>query len=302
MDAFIGELAALAAAFSFSLTSVLFTLAGRRLNAVVSLATSLPISWAVMLLLHQAAQGRPFPFAAPLERWLPLATSGILAFVISAYFMLNAYQYIGPRLTMLIASFAPVLGALLAFLFLGQALPPNATVGVALVLLGIFWVVAERAPADDKATKKTNAEIKRGVLFAVLGTFAQGAAFVFSSQGVAGGFHPFSATLLRISAGIVALWLFIAWQGNMRATLGAFQNDAKTFLQICGAAVLGPVIAGSFLLLSFQHVPVGVATTLSHTTAIMLIPIGYIVFRERITLRAVAGTCVAIAGIAVLFA
>ena len=62
------------------------------------------------------------------------------------------------------------------------------------------------------------------------------------------------------------------------------------------------MIAGSFLLLAFQHIPVGVATTLSHTTAIMLIPIGYIVFRERITLRAIAGTCLAIAGIAVLFA
>ena len=216
MEAFVGEFAALAAAFSFSLTSVLFTLAGRRLNAIVSLATSLPISWAVMLLLHQATHGSPFPFAAPLERWLPLATSGILAFVVSSYFMLNAYQFIGPRLTMLIASFAPVLGALLAFFFLGQALPPNATMGVALVLLGIFWVVAERSPAAGKTQETANPHLKRGVLFAVLGTFAQGAAFVFSSQGVEGGFHPFSATLLRISAGIVTLWLFIAWQGNMR--------------------------------------------------------------------------------------
>jgi hypothetical protein len=40
--------------------------------------------------------------------------------------MLDAYQHVGPRLTMLVMSFAPVLGAVLAWLFLGQTLPPNA--------------------------------------------------------------------------------------------------------------------------------------------------------------------------------
>jgi drug/metabolite transporter (DMT)-like permease len=61
------------------------------------------------------------------------------------------------------------------------------------------------------------------------------------------------------------------------------------------------VIAGSLLLLSFQFIPVGVSTTLSHTTSIMLIPIGYFVFKERITLRAIIGTFVTIIGIAILF-
>ncbi len=296
MDAFIGELAALAAAFSFSLTSVLFTLAGRRLNAVVTLATSLPLSWLVMLILHQAVLGTPFPFHASARYWLPLATSGILAFVVSAWFMLSAYQFIGPRLTMLIASFAPVLGALLAFVLLGQALPANSALGIALVIAGIVWVVAERGGSTS-----VQPDLRRGVVFAVLGTVAQGAAFVFSSQGVADGFHPFSATLLRISAGIVTLWLFLAWRGEAQATVSVFHGDRQTFMLIAGAAILGPVMAGSFLLLALQRIPVGVATTLSHTTAIMLIPIGWLVFGERVSPRAIIGTCVAIAGIALLF-
>ena len=299
MDVYIGEIAALLAAFSFSLTSVCFTLAGRRINVIVSLATSLPISWLVMAGLHWLTEGEPFPLSASLERWLPLATSGILAFVISSYFILNAYQLIGPRLTMLIASFAPVLGALLAFVFLGQALPPNSALGIALVMFGIVWVVAERSPTQQADLDK--AERRRGAVFAVLGTLAQGSAFVFSSQGVADGFPPFSGTLIRVTAGVIALWLFIAAQSKIRETLTAFGDDIKTFGQIFAAAVLGPVIAGSFLLLAFQHIPVGVATTLSHTTAIMLIPIGWLVFKERISLRAILGTVLAIVGIAVLF-
>ena len=84
-------------------------------------------------------------------------------------------------------------------------------------------------------------------------------------------------------------------------TLTIFNDDRRTLLFIIGAAVSGAVIAGSLLLLAFQNVTVGVATTLSHTTAIMLIPMSFVVFREKITLRAMVGTVIAIIGIAILF-
>jgi drug/metabolite transporter (DMT)-like permease len=298
MDSLIGEVAALSAAVAFSVTSVCYTFAGRKINAVTSIAMSLPISWIMLIGIHQFTLGEFFPTHATFDRWFFLGASGILAYVISSYFMLNAYQHIGPRLTMLIASFAPVLGALLAWIFLGQTLPSNSTLGIAIVILGIVWVVAERGKAQVDSPEL---DLRRGVMYASLGTLAQGAAFVFASRGVAGEFPPFSATLIRITAGIIALWLFIALQRNIKATATILRNDPRLFLQLTGAALSGPVIAGSALLLSFQFIPVGVSTTLSHTTAIFLIPIGYFVFKERITLRAIIGTIVTIIGIAILF-
>lgn len=298
MNPFIGELAALGAAFGFSITSVCYTLAGRKVNAVAAIAVSLPISWAMIVGLHQLTLGVWFPANVALERWFFLSASGILAYVVSSYFMLNAYQRIGPRLTMLIAAFAPALGALLAWLFLGQSLPANATIGVIVVLSGILWVVAERGKAR---TQQHDADLRRGVILACLGTLAQGTAFVFASKGVAGDFPPFSATLIRITAGILALWAFIVYQGSARSMAGLFASDRKLLLQLAGAALSGPVLSGTLLLLSFQFVPVGVSTTLSHTTAIMLIPIGYLVFHERITARAITGTLVTIIGIGILF-
>lgn len=298
MDFPIGEIAALLAAFSFSMTSLFYTLAGRKVNAVISLATSLPISAVVMLFVHQLSLGQPFPFNATADRWVYLSASGILAFVISSYFMLTAYQDIGPRLTMLIASFAPVLGAILAWIFLGEELPTNALLGITVVMVGIISVVVERSP-DQSDNLAVN--LRRGVIFACLGTLAQSSAFVFSKLGVSGGFPPFSATLIRLTAGVIVLWVAVALQGNIRMTLTIFNDDRRTLLFIIGAAVSGAVIAGSLLLLAFQNVTVGVATTLSHTTAIMLIPMSFVVFREKITLRAMVGTVIAIIGIAILF-
>lgn len=299
MDAFIGEIAALSSAVGFSVTSVCYTFAGRKINAVTSIAMSLPISWIIMMGIHQITLGEFFPTKATVDRWFFLSASGILAFVVSSYFMLNAFQRIGPRLTMLIASFAPVLGALLAWMFLGQTLALNSTIGIAVVIFGIIWVVAERGKAR---TKHLDLDMRRGVIYACLGTLAQATAFIFASQGVSGRFPPLSATLIRITAGIIALWVFIALQRNIKSTVMIFKNDLRLFLQLSGAALSGPVIAGSLLMLSFQVVPVGVSTTLSHTTSIILIPIGYFVFRERITPRAIIGTIITVIGIAILFA
>lgn len=297
MDALIGQTAALLVALSFSITSVCYTLAGRKLTAVTSIALSLPASGVLLLLVHRVTQGVWLPVGASPQRWAVLGISGILAFVISNFFMLKAYQQIGPRLTMLVASFAPIGGALLAWLFLGQALPANTMLGIAVVTAGVVWVVLERSKVG---TAQPTAERSRGLLFATLGTLTQSAAFVFATLGVAGAFAPFSATLIRIIAGVLATWAVIVAQGKVAETVGVLR-DARMVWLLLGAAVTGPLIAGTLLLVSLQRIPVGVATTLSHTTSIMLIPIGYVVFKERITLRAVLGTAVAIVGIAILF-
>lgn len=295
---FAGEIAALGAAFGFSVTSVCYTLAGRRINAMTSTAVSLPIAWLLIMLIHRVVLGEFLPTGAAPERWLNLGISGFLAFVCSSYFVLNAYQYIGPRLTMLIMSFAPVMSAILAWVFLGQALPAGAVLGIAVVVCGIVWVVAERgAPSAGERSM----DLRRGVLFASLGTITQAMSFVFASQGMAGGFAPLSATLIRIGAGITVTWLLLALQGRLSNTLRAVQGDRTVVLQLLGAAITGPVLSASLLLVSFQYIPVGVATTLSHTTSIILIPIGYFLFRERITARALIGTVVTVLGIAILF-
>lgn len=299
VDLLVGEIAALSAAVAFSFASVCYTFAGRKVDAVTAIAMSLPISWIGLLVIHEVTLGEFFPSYVPFDRWFFLSASGILAYVVAAYCLFNAFQQIGPRLTLLITAFAPVLSAILAWVFLGQTLPLSATIGIAAVLFGIVWVVAER---NGTQLSGREPEVRQGVVYASLATVAQAAAFVLASRGVSGGFPPFSATLIRITAGMITLWAFVAVRRNVKATATIFRKGVRLSLQLLGAGLLGPVTAGSLLLLSFQHAPVGVATTLANTTAIILIPIGYFVFKERITPRAIVGTLVTIIGIAILFA
>lgn len=299
MDPLVGEIAALASAVAYSVTSVFFTFAGRKITAVSAMAMSLPISWLAIVVLHRLMMGAFFPANAPFERWLFLGGSGLMAFGLSGFFMLSAYQYIGPRLTMLIGAFSPVLGSLLAWVFLGQTLSLSSSVGIGIVLFGIVWVVAERSGSGGGGFGEP--DLRRGLLYATLATGTQAIAFLFSTLGVEGDFPAFSASVIRVTVGVVGLWLFIALRGNLRSTVKTYWQDRNLFLLLLGAGLSGPVTAGSLLLLALQIVPVGIATTLSNTTAVILIPIAYFIFKERITMRAVVGTVVTVVGIAILF-
>ncbi len=70
---------------------------------------------------------------------------------------------------------------------------------------------------------------------------------------------------------------------------------------ILGGAFSGPFLGVSFSLLAVQRAEVGVASTLMALPPVILLPIGYYVFKERFGWQAVAGTLVAIAGVAILF-
>ena len=67
------------------------------------------------------------------------------------------------------------------------------------------------------------------------------------------------------------------------------------------ATIAGPVIGVWLSLISVQLAPLGIVTTLQSLPPIFLIPIGYFVFKERITWRVVLGTVVALIGSVLLF-
>lgn len=66
-------------------------------------------------------------------------------------------------------------------------------------------------------------------------------------------------------------------------------------------ATFGPVIGVYLSLVAFQFTEVGIASTLIAMLPIFLLPISHFYFKEHITARAILGTIIAIAGVAILF-
>lgn len=299
MENVFGETLALGAALIFGVASTAYTLAGRKFGASFSMALSLIISLAFYVPIHQVMHGEPVPLNAEPDRWLILGLSSLAGFVISALFLLRSFQYIGPRLTMLIGSTSPIFAALMAWAFLGQRLPAFAVIGIAIVVGGVIWVVSEPGALQFD---RQHAEYGKGLAMAMAAALGQGASFVLMSEGVAGGFSPMSAGLIRTIVAIVLLWAYIALRGKLRHNLRLIASSPRALAWLVLASVSGPVAGTMLILLSLQFTNVGISSTLTSTTPIFLIPIAYLAFGERITARAVVGTCIAIAGVALLFA
>jgi drug/metabolite transporter (DMT)-like permease len=295
---FIGYFAAILAALAFSVTSTFFTLSGRRFSPSLVMQGSLPIGLTCVFILHWLATGQYFPMDVGGQRWLLLTLSGIVGFWLGSLAIVNAMMRLGPRLALLVAAIAPILSAILAWFFLGEVLGFQAIVGIMLTIAGIAWVVSENNENRDNAAPS---DYRAGVGFALLGAVGQSVSFLLSKQGLSGDFDPLSASLLRLMAGTAAIWLFALLRGRAGHDLGLLRASPAALRQLGMGAVAGPVIGASLMLMALQHTPVGIATTLGNLAPIFLIPIGYIVFKERITQRGITGTLIAVAGMAVLF-
>ena len=74
----------------------------------------------------------------------------------------------------------------------------------------------------------------------------------------------------------------------------------QSFGYIIGGSIFGPFLGVTLSLVAVQATAVGIASTIIALPPIFLIPVGRVVFGERGSPRAVAGTVVALAGVAIL--
>ncbi|HTP09289.1 MAG TPA: DMT family transporter, partial [Anaerolineae bacterium] len=289
--------AALLTSVFFSFTAVIFAQTSRRVGSMITNRVRLVIALIYLMIINLLLFGQPLPIGAGIERWVWLSLSGIIGLALGDMFLFSTYEHIGPRLGMLLLSLAPIISALLAWLFFGETLRLGQIAGIALTLSGIIWVVSTR-PAENSNQPHIDG---RGLLFGVLAATGQAVGLVLSKQGMAGDFSPFAGNAIRMLAAMVAFWLITFVQRQGRETIVAVRRDRSALKLIAIGAFIGPVLGVSASLLAVQHAEVGVASTLMALPPIFLLPISYFVYKERFGWQTVAGTFVAIAGVALLF-
>jgi len=294
----IGEIAALFTSVCWSVSAIGFTKATRQAGAMVTNRVRVLLALLALLLINAGLYGQPVPLGAGGGRWAWLSVSGIIGLSLGDAFLFQAYIEIGPRLGLLLLSLAPVFGAAIAWIFFGQALGLLQIAGILITLAGISWVVLVRPEQSEAGAHRATG---RGVLFGTLAALGQATGLVFSQQGMTGSFSPFAGTLIRMLAAGVTLWLVAAFQRQAVSTVKVMQAHPATLGWTAFGALFGPVIGVSSSLLAVQHTGIGVASTLMALPPVFMLPISRLVFKERFGWQAVAGTLVAIAGVALLF-
>jgi drug/metabolite transporter (DMT)-like permease len=295
---YIGEIAALFTSFCWSLSAVGFSKSTGRVGAMVTNRVRVFIAMLVLILINAILYGEPIPLHAGASRWAWLGISGIIGLSLGDAFLFKAYQEIGARLGLLLLSLAPVFGAAIAWIFFGQSLSMIQIIGILVTLAGISWVILTRPREGDENSSRVTG---RGILFGTLAALGQATGLVFSQQGMTSGYSPFAGTLIRMFAAVATLWIFALFQRQAVSTVTTIRSQPAALGWVAFGALFGPVLGVSSSLLAVQYTGIGVASTLMALPPIFMLPISYFIFKERFGWQAVAGTLVAMAGVALLF-
>ena len=291
----IGELSALLTAGVWSISSIMFEKAIRRVGSVQVNIVRLVIAAVLLLVTIYAAD---LSLRLSFWQYAYLSISGCIGLVFGDSFLFKSFHVSGARISMLIMSLAPAISALLAYFILGEILSAWGIVGIVVTTVGIALVVVsnrQNAPVQVKITGS-------GLVYGFLGALGQGAGLVFARLAfVEGEVNGFVATFIRIAASVIVLLPITLITGRMKNPVGVFSNDKRALALTTGGAIFGPYLGITLSLIAIMYTKVGIAATLIATVPILMLPLVHVVYKERLSWQAIAGACVAVGGVAILF-
>ena len=292
---YIGEIAALATAFCWSITSYAFTNASRRIGALQVNIDRMVIA-SIMLISIVGIFG--ISLSLTFNQISNLVISGILGLVLGDSFLFKSFQLIGARLGIIIMAAVPVLSAVLAFFFLNEIISLLGMFGMLLTIAGILIVVLERKnPEQDKISVS-----KIGIFYGFLGALGQASGLIFAKFAFQGGeLNGFSASFIRLfSASIIILPLASTFR-KYKNPFGIYPNDSYSTKVILIGTIFGPVLGITGSLIAIEYAKVGIASTLMATMPIIMLPISRFYFKEKLDWKSIIGAFVAVIGTAIIF-
>ena len=294
---FAGEFAALGTAVCWAAGSNLFAAAGQRMGSVVLNRLRITVAAGLLCTALFVLRGSPWPVWATSWQVALLAVSGLVGFVFGDTYYFRSLVILGPGRAALVTSTAPVFTALFAWPLIGERPGPLILLGMALTLGGITWVIWER---QHPTQEHVEGSMLVGVVAGVLAAVGQAGGYVLSKLALRTGLDPLSATVIRIVAAAVGIWLLAAVQRDVRRSLGALRDRRGSAFMV-GGAFFGPFLGVTLSLTALKYIEAGVAASITAIYPVLTLLLSSRFHGERLTLRTLAGALVAVAGVVVLF-
>lgn len=293
---YIGEIAALTTALCWAITSTAFEDSAKKIGSMNLNLIRLLFGMFFLSIFTFFTRGQWFPTDATPSGWSWLLLSGLMGVVIGDLLLFEAFIRIGSRLSMLIFASVPPLSGIMALIFLNEKMTLIQVIGMIVTIAGIASVIL----VADKDSKKLNfSRPVLGILLAFGGAFGQSAGYIIGKFGMAD-YDPFSATQIRLIAGIVGFLVIFTIRGQWpRFFQSVKRKDALASLTI--GSFFGPFLGISLSLIAVQKINPGVASTLSSITPILLIPYAFFIKKEQVTGKEIIGTVIALIGVGIMF-
>ena len=291
------ELAAVGASMCWAMTGLLSQWPAQQLGA-------LGFTWlrqslvAVMLLAVVVVTGRWHGVEA--DDFLRLALSGFIGIFLGDTLLYFALLRLGPRRSGALFALNAPLAALLGWMALGEDLTPPIIGGIMLTTLGVALAVLGRpGRSGQHRFERIEGPVWIGVGFGILAAVGQALGSLIARPVMATGFDPLAASMIRVGVAVLALSLLISLPFKAVKPQGRMTPKVVALSALSGLMAMG--FGMTLLMFALQGGKVGVISTLSALSPVLILPVIWLVTGMRPSATSWTGALVAVAGMALIF-
>jgi drug/metabolite transporter (DMT)-like permease len=228
-----------------------------------------------------------------LEMVLWLTASSASGIMVGSLTYIATIQYTGPRISALLFTTASPFALALGFGFRSETVTLLQAAGVGLIVAGI--ALAVMGPKQDEGAR-TPKPLWIGIGLGLVTSFAQALGSLLARPAMLDGADPVAAMVVRSGTGALFFILLLALPAFRPAALPS-RTEVR---QIGFSALAGMVVGMSFLMAALARGDVGIVTTLSSTTPILILPMVWAVYRRIPGPLAWVGAALAVLGTALI--
>lgn len=302
-----GEFIAILTTLCWSLGIFPFTEAAKRIGAAPLNQYRLFLAWIIISLILIVFNSyslvtlftKPIPY-----HYLFLGASGIIGFTIGDYCSFTSFKLLGPKLGSLYTTFAPGAALLIGYIALNETINFIGIIGILITVSGVIWLTLSKKDSAE-ANKIGYTRDKKGIAFGIIGALCQGTGLVLSKVGMDyhddGVLPTLHAVWIRLLFAFVAAFIFsLLTKKLISNSKPIFRNEKNNLPYLFLGTILGPVTGVTLSLLTIQKLEVAVAQTIFALLPLFVLPISFIIYKEKITIQSIFACILALCGVLIL--
>ncbi len=230
----------------------------------------------------------------------PLLLSGLIGIFLGDTLLFETLNRLGPRRSGILFALNAPIAALLGWLVLGETLSSLAVAGILLTAVGVLLaIVFGKRRAQMHQWEAIKGPLSVGVLLGIGAATGQAIGSILARPVMATGIDPFLASLLRV--GTAAFCLSILLQLPIPSVKPRGPLTLKVAAMTALTGILALAIGMTLLLFALSGGKVGIVSTLSATSPVMILPMLWLRTGERPAGGAWAGAALVVIGMGLIF-
>jgi DME family drug/metabolite transporter len=296
----IGELAALGAAFSWTISAMLYKEALLKTKPISANIMRLT-GTCIILLVFSALSGRiAILTSLPIYAVLLSCASGIIGLGFGDTSYMISLKLIGVGRAVPITCTYPLFGLLWATFLLGEQVTLPVVLGAIIIVLGV-WLLSKEKNANE--TEKQKKILVKGVVSALVAAIFWSVSIAMIDVAVTlpetGDLeHALSINTIRTAAVAISL---LAFSPLFDRDFGFLKMERKTSALLVSGGIVALGLGWFFLAFSFIHTPEARAVPISSTTPLFSTLSATLILHEHVTPKNAVGAIMVVAGIFLIF-